>query len=128
MKKFRVELAGRIAHYPGGALMGQARSIGARRGERVIDIGDAQDASRERDLLARESVRIARAVPALVVIADDRANVPGKVDVGDELESRLGMPLHELPFYRGELARIVQNLGRHYDITYVVQQRAYPEP
>ena len=40
--------------------------------DRVVGVGDGHDPGAERDLLAGQAVRVAGAVPALVVVPDDR--------------------------------------------------------
>jgi len=95
--------------------------IRPRGGQRVVDVGDAKDAGGKWNVLALEAIRISLAVPALVVIADDRAYVPGKIDVCDQLEAGLRVSFHDGPLFVGELARLVQYFGRNDDLSDVVQ-------
>jgi len=48
------------------------RAIGARDPERLVAVGDRDDAHLERDLRRLEAVRVSAAVEVLVVRADDR--------------------------------------------------------
>src|SRR5207249_1234336 len=59
----------------------QRRRIGPWVGQRIVDVQDSDDLCGERDLVSFESVGITAAVVALVVPADDRLQVPGKVDI-----------------------------------------------
>ena len=49
-------------------------------------VGDGDDARAERDLVAREAVRVSGPVPALVMVADDR---PGRREQVERLEQRV---------------------------------------
>src|SRR5438105_11208099 len=101
--------------------MGQARPIGTGRRQRVINVRNAQNPCSEGNLLCLEAVRVAGSVPTLVVVSDDRGYVPGKIDVGNKLESRFRMPLHYRPLLFCELAGFVEDFGRDDDLTNVVE-------
>src|ERR687887_498332 len=60
------------------------RAIDARRQHRVERVGDVDDARAERDLLALDPVRVAGAVPALVVVADRRHRVLEEAEAVDD--------------------------------------------
>src|SRR5205085_5633452 len=111
-----------------GTRVRQAVAVRARRCQRIVDIGDTQNPGRKRNLLSSQSIRVTGAIPALVMVTDDRSYVARKVDVGDQIETCFRVPLHDLPFVLGELTRFVQHFGRYDDLTDVVQQRAEPEP
>src|ERR1700694_2741416 len=102
--------------------------VGARRGQGVIYVSNAKDARGERDFFTSETVGIPLPIPALVVVPNDCPDVSGKINVGDELESGLRMSLHYRPLFLGELAGLVQHLGRHDDLSDVVEKRANPKP
>ena len=69
----RAELRSGVALDLGpGALLADRRPVGAVGAHRVVGVADQRHPARERDLLAREAVRIALAVPALV-LGPDRA-------------------------------------------------------
>src|SRR2546423_170467 len=94
----------------------------------VVYIGDAKDARRERDFFTGETVGVPFSVPTLLVVSNDRSDVSGKINVGDELEPGLRMPLHYCPLFLGQLARFVQYLSGYDDLSDVMQQRPNPEP
>src|ERR1043166_4307707 len=73
-------------------------AIGTVTRQRVEDVGDAEDPRRERYRLATELVRIAAAVPALVMIPDHRQHVPGKIDALEQLGARGGELLKGIDF------------------------------
>src|SRR5262249_48042635 len=68
----------------GDAGAGAVRPVGRERGERA---GDREPAGGERDLLAGQPVRVAVAVPALVVVADDELAFAEEVDVAQDLRA-----------------------------------------
>ena len=71
----RVELAPGLRAQDVYRLAVRARSaVRPRGGDRVECVGDGDDASAERDLLAAQSVGVAAAVEALVVVADYRSS------------------------------------------------------
>src|SRR5260221_12408671 len=59
-----------MAHDVQRFLVRERTLVAPLRRERVVDVRDAQNASRQRNLLADETMRIALAVPALVVRFD----------------------------------------------------------
>src|SRR5689334_4062861 len=74
-----------------------ARTVGAVARDRVDGIGDGEDPGPERDLVLAQPVRVAAAVPALVVVQYD---VDGAVEEGDRVEDPrpgLGVAAHERP-------------------------------
>src|SRR5205085_7840410 len=74
------------------------RAVGARRGERVEDVGHGDNARLEWDGLAGQSVGIAGAVPAFVMMADHARGVGEELEGGDDLRADDGMRAHDLPF------------------------------
>ena len=71
---------------------------------------------------------ISLAVPTLVVALDDRADVPRELDVREQLHTGSGVLLHQLPLGLVELARLVEDFGRHHQLSDIVQQCADAEP
>jgi len=76
---------------------------------------------RDRDLVAAEPVGIASAVVALVVPADDRLQVPGEFDGGEQLEAPDRVHLHDFIFLARQRPRLVQDLVRHPHLPQVVE-------
>src|SRR5262249_45547816 len=66
--------------------------------------------------------------PALVAVANDRADLMESVDRGDDALTELRMRLHDRPLLRGEPAGLRQDLARDPDLPDVVQERAELEP
>ena len=77
------ELLDHVAERPGVL-------VGARREQCVEHVADGADARRQRDLLAREAVGVATAVPALVVAVGDRL---GHLDERDFEPERMVAPI-----------------------------------
>ena len=69
-------------------LGGESRLTGAGDRERVVHVKDPDHLGGEGDLVPHEPVGIAAAVVVLVVPADDRLQVPGKLNVREELDAR----------------------------------------
>ena len=98
-----------------------AAPVQAGRGERVEGVRDGNDARAEWDLIAGETLGIAAAVEALVVVAHDRGDLRltrrrhhrGAVG-GVELDDRV--------LAVGELFGLVQDLPGGVDLAHVVQQ------
>src|SRR5436190_6212150 len=128
LQQLRVELTRRGPHDFSRAGVGQPRPIRSGSGQSVVDVGNAKDAGRQGNLITLEAVRIAGAVPPLMVVPDDRGNVPWKIDVGHQFQTSLRVALHDCPLFFGELARFVQDLSRNDNLANIVQQGADPEP
>src|SRR5476651_2258439 len=108
LEEMWIELSFLGAHLFGGARVRQAVSIRSRGGQRIINVGDAENPSGEGNLLAGETVGISVAVPPLVVVPDDRTYISREINVRDEFQPRLRVALHDRPFLIGESARLVQ--------------------
>jgi len=97
------------------------RSVGR---HRAVGVAGADDARDERDLLAGEAVRVAPAVPPLVARADEMADAAE--ETSDLLEHALALDrvgLDDRTLFRGQLARLGDDLGRDSDLADVVQER-----
>ena len=70
-----LELLARLLHRHRVAV----RAVGE---HRVVGVGDREHARDERDALAGEAVRVAGAVPALVVVAQDRRDARQRSTLG----------------------------------------------
>ena len=89
--------------------MAQRLAVGALRGHGVEGVADGDDPRSKRDLLAGQAVRVARAVPALVARADDRAD---RLQGGRGAEDALAddrVAAHELPLGVVQRPRLVQD-------------------
>src|SRR5439155_9209681 len=90
----RIELRAAAAlHLATGFVDGQRRSIGTIGGHRIEGVGHGEDARPQRDALAGDGIRIARAVPALVVMTHDRRDALEERDAADDARAPGGMPL-----------------------------------
>src|SRR5690349_20889877 len=101
--------------------MGKTRAVRPRSGQRIVDVGNAENSGRVGNLVALESIRVSFSITPLVVVADYRPNVAREVDIRHELESGFWMPLHDHPLFLGQLARFVQDLGGNDDLADIVQ-------
>ena len=120
----RVELRAALAEQLGQRdLVRQRLAVGAVGTHRVPGVAAGDDPRLERDLLAGEAVRVAAAVPALVVRADDQTDVAH--EAADAVEHLLALDrvgLDQLPLVRVELAGLVDDLLGDRDLAHVVQQ------
>ena len=64
------------------------------------------DARPQRDLLPGQPVRVARPVPAIVVVADGRDGVAEEAEAVDDPRALLGVALHQRPLLARELGRL----------------------
>src|SRR5262249_58350982 len=83
---------------------------------RVICVADEDDARLERDVHPGEAVGVAGAVPPLVAVADDRADLLQTVDRGDDPLAELRMRLHDRALVRGEPTGLREDLARDADL------------
>ena len=86
-------------------------------------VGDRDDAARDRDLLTGELVRIAAAVPALVMAADRGGDARPAGHAGQRLGAPARVHAHDLPLSRRQAARLVEDDVGHADLAEVVQAR-----
>ena len=98
-------------------------SIGAIRRQRIEAVNDRQDSRAYRNISARQPRRIARSIPALVVVSDDRYDRIRKGDCGQDVRSDARMQLHLLELCRRQLPRLVEYVLRHCELAHIVQQR-----
>src|SRR4051794_6710151 len=90
---------------------------------RVVRVADEDDPRLERDLLARDAVGIAAAVPALVAVAHDLAHLLQLLDRRDDPLTELGMRLHDRALFRGQAAGLREDRALDADLADVVQER-----
>jgi hypothetical protein len=100
------------------------RAVGPDRGQRVEHVGHREHAGRQRDDLARQPVRVAAAVPALVVMADHQLGLAEELDLAQDLPAHQRMALHQRPLFRRQRLGLPQDRVRHRDLADVVQQEA----
>ena len=113
--------AARVRH---GSIGIPCRTVRPVRRERVPHVRDRHDAPGSGMSVAREPVRVPRAVPALVVVADRRQRPAERIGTAHQVPPDLGVTLDLLPFIRVQLARLVQDLVRDAHLAHVVQERA----
>ena len=97
------------------------------RRQRVEEIDRGQDPRAQRNLFAAQAVRIALAVPPLVVAVHERGDRVGKRHVRDDLGAHLRMHLHPLELLLGQRTGLRQDVLGHRQLADVVQQRRRPE-
>src|SRR5437867_1981572 len=90
----------------------------------VEAIGERKYASGDRYLVAAQAVRITAAIPALVVMSDDRHNRIRKSDPLENLGADDRVNFHLLELRGRESAWLVENVVGHGELADVVQQRA----
>ena len=90
----------------------------------VVGVSKGHDAGTQRDLLALQAVGIARAVPALVVVADDGRDLAGAVERAADAGADLGVAPQLPPLATVERLDLVQQRPGDGDLADVVQQRA----
>ena len=87
-------------------------------------VGDRDDACAERDVGAGDAVRVAEAVPPLVVVTHDRPRRREQVERLEELVADLGMRLDDPPLLVVERRRLEQHPVRDADLADVVEDRS----
>jgi hypothetical protein len=91
-------------------------------GHRVVVVDDRQDARAERNVRTGQPLRIALAVPPLVVAHDERCHGIGERHSGDDLGADLRVDADLLELLRRERPGLRQNVLRDREIADVVQQ------
>ena len=122
---FRVEVRARAAQQDRARLFARhAATIRAVFAHRVEAIDDGEDARRPRDRLAAQAVRVAEAVPALVMVADDGHDRVREIDAFEYLRADGRVNLHLVKLGGRQLPRLVQDVIGDGELADVVQQRA----
>src|SRR5947209_16424708 len=85
-----------------------AGAVGPVAARRVVEVNDRDDARHERYLFALESGGVARAVPALVVVAGDLLDRVREADAAYDVAADDGVNLHLLELGRGQPPRLVE--------------------
>ena len=109
----RVELGDRL-------VVGEPAAVDTVRGHRVVRVGDEDDPGAERDVVPADPIRIAGAVPALVVVQHP---VGDRVDAEalEHAEADLRVALEHEPLGLGERAGLAQDLLGDRELAEVVQ-------
>ena len=76
----------------------------------VVGIGERDDAGTQRDGLAAQAIGVAGAVPALVVVADDRREVARQSQRVADALADLGVLAHDAELVVGERPRLVEDV------------------
>src|SRR5436190_9504870 len=121
----RVELAARaLGDRPARVRQRGGGPVGPVCGDRVERVGDREDPRRERDLLALQAVRVALAVPALVVVLDDVGRRLEEGDPAEDLRADQRVPAHQPALRVAERLGLVEDPVGDRDLADVVQQVA----
>ena len=78
--------------------------------------------------MALEAVRVAAAVPVLVLVADDRGDAGEVLRAGQDALARDRVLGHDGPLVRRQRALLAEQLGGHRELADVVQERAVGDP
>lgn len=104
--------------------LGEGAPVRAVGGQRVVAVHDAHDAGADRNRLAGEAVRVARTVPVLVVVADNRRDGVREINLREDARADGRVQLHALVFGRGQLAGLVQDELWNRELPHVVKKRS----
>ena len=115
-------MARRSCRYGDGVAARERASIRPIGRERIETIDHGQDASAERDLIAREPVRIAGAIPVFMMVTHDGHHGIREVHAGEDIGADLRVFFHGGVFGIGEPARLVQDVLGNRKLAEVVQQ------
>ena len=96
------------------------RTIG---GERVVAVDDREDACAKRNCLRLETVRIAGAIPVLVVMPHDERERARERDRRQKIGANDDVLLHLVVFTRRQWPGLVQHAIGNAEFSDVVQQR-----
>ena len=97
--------------------------VRAIRRERVEVVHDRQDAGAERDVIALQPLRIALAIPSLVVAEDERRHRVRERHRADDLGADLRVNANLLELFLGERTRLREDVLGHGQLADVVEQR-----
>ena len=109
---FDLAAAGSAGH--GGAVAAAAH-------HRIDGVRHGNDARPRRDVMPRQPVRVAAAIPPLMVMAHQYGNFFKIVDFAQDFIPGHGMAAHFLPFGPGQRPGLAQDGIRHGDLADVVQ-------
>ncbi len=123
-----VELGARAALDLGQSrVLAPGPAVGARRGDRVVGVGDRHDPRPERDRLPLEAGRVAAAVEALVVVPDDRERPLEEIQRLDDLHPALRVGADRRELLVGEPPGLAQDRVLDADLADVVNHPGQPQ-
>jgi len=128
--RHRVELATRAADQLGARVRGAHRLlVGADGRHHLEGVGHRDDPGTPADLLARQSVRVARPVPALVVLVHRTTPLTEPRQQGGREPGTFGrVPTQGVPLGRVRCAWLVEQRRRDDQLAQVVHQRGPADP
>src|SRR5258708_7873820 len=100
----------------------QRRSVETSAGDSVVRVRDRQDSCAKRSNVALETGRIARPVPALMVVADDRRHLRERRVLSNHVRPDVGMASHDLPFVFAEGSGLIQYVIADADLPEVMER------
>ena len=104
-------------------------AIRAHGGHDLVGIGDGDDATGERDLLAGEPARIAATIEAFVVLFHrERPRPEPRPEWPDEPSTFIGMTPDAVHLSVGKPRRFGEDFGRHHELADVVEERRPTQP
>src|SRR3954470_9259569 len=106
---------------------GKRVAVPAHGGHRLQRVADGEDPRDERDVVRAEALRVAAAVPALVVVEDDVHDDLRQPERAHDARADLRVPAHDLPLVLRERAGLGEDVLGHADLADVVQQAAEEE-
>src|SRR4051812_17067147 len=89
-----------LSHNPKGLFGSKGALIGALGGQGVINIGKLNYARQQRDLLSPQFIRIAAAVPPLMVMPDNWEHWLQRANILTNSLATFGVALHDGPLFR----------------------------
>ena len=91
-----------------------------------VRVGNRNDAGLDRNLVAGQAVRVAVAVPALVVVADGRCRLREPGDAPGDPFADLGVLAHQHPLLLAQLTGSPENGVRKRHLSEIVQPAGQP--
>ncbi len=98
-------------------------TVGTVGDDRVVGVARRDDPGRQWYPLARQTIRVALAVDALVAGAHRGSQMRERIDALDQLRADDRVAAHHDPLVLGQGAFLAENLARHSDLADVVEHR-----
>ena len=96
-------------------------TIGTDGRQRIEDICDSDDLSKERDLVPRQTIRIACPIDVFVMLCKCRKFLTQLANISHDIRSDGGMFPHLINFIRGQVSRFAQDGIGDADFADIVQ-------